>query len=143
MTKLVTRRSVMAAGAAGLAGSLTTLPISMVRLAFAGAREDVRFTYISDSHIQQIKGAQFVRNRVMGLKRAVAEANPIQPEVDFVMFGGDLAQHGNDRPQQTSGSCSAPRRARADRHRLSFVKEKFPLRHPFEGCGPKAPVIIS
>ncbi|WP_442753520.1 metallophosphoesterase family protein [Methylocystis sp. JAN1] len=94
MTKPVTRRSVMAAGAAGLAGTLATLPISMVRLAFAGTREDVSFTYISDSHIQQIKGANFVRNWDMGLKRAVAEANLIQPEVDFVMFGGDLAQLG-------------------------------------------------
>jgi 3',5'-cyclic-AMP phosphodiesterase len=94
MSKLITRRSVMAAGAAGLAGTLTTLPISMVRLAFGGTRDDFTFTYISDSHIQQIKGASFVRNWDMGLKRAVAEANLITPESDFVMFGGDLAQLG-------------------------------------------------
>ena len=75
MTRLITRRSVIAAGAA--AGTLTTLPISMVRLAFGGTREDFSFTYISDSHIQQIKGASFVRNWDMGLKRAVAEANLI------------------------------------------------------------------
>jgi len=62
----------------------------MVRLAFAGEREDFSFTYISDSHIQHIKGATFVRNWDMGLKRAVAEANLIKPESDFVMFGGDL-----------------------------------------------------
>lgn len=92
MTRLITRRSVIAAGAA--AGTLTTLPISMVRLAFGGTREDFSFTYISDSHIQQIKGASFVRNWDMGLKRAVAEANLITPEADFVMFGGDLAQLG-------------------------------------------------
>jgi len=94
MSKLITRRSVMAAGAAGVAGTLTTLPISMVRLAFAGEREDFAFTYISDAHIQQIKGASFVRNWDMGLKRAVAEANIVKPESDFVMFGGDLAQLG-------------------------------------------------
>ena len=94
MSKLITRRSVMAAGAAGVAGTLTTLPISMVRLAFAGEREDFSFTYISDAHIQHIKGASFVRNWDMGLKRAVAEANLIKPESDFVMFGGDLGQLG-------------------------------------------------
>jgi 3',5'-cyclic AMP phosphodiesterase CpdA len=66
----------------------------MVRLAFGGTREDFSFTYISDAHIQQIKGASFVRNWDMGLKRAVAEANLITPEADFVMFGGDLAQLG-------------------------------------------------
>ncbi|MBM3579008.1 MAG: serine/threonine protein phosphatase, partial [Alphaproteobacteria bacterium] len=92
MTRLITRRSVIAAGAT--AGTLTTLPISMVRLAFGGTREDFSFTYISDAHIQQIKGASFVRNWDMGLKRAVAEANLITPEADFVMFGGDLAQLG-------------------------------------------------
>jgi len=94
MSKLITRRSVMAAGASGAVGTLTTLPISMVRLAFGGTRDDFTFTYISDAHIQQIKGASFVRNWDMGLKRAVAEANLIQPESDFVMFGGDLAQLG-------------------------------------------------
>src|ERR1019366_10814660 len=86
MSKLITRRSVMAAGAAGAVGTLTTLPISMVRLAFGGTRDDFTFTYISDAHIQQIKGASFVRNWDMGLKRAVAEANLVQPESDFVMF---------------------------------------------------------
>jgi len=94
MTRLITRRSVMAAGAAAAAGTIATLPISMVRLAFGGERDDFAFTYISDSHIQQIKGASFVRNWDMGLKRAVAEANLMKPESDFVMFGGDLAQLG-------------------------------------------------
>jgi len=84
----------MAAGAAGAGGMLTTPPLSMVRLAFGGTREDFTFTYISDSHIQQIKGATFVRNWDQGLKRAVAEANLVKPESDFVVFGGDLAQLG-------------------------------------------------
>lgn len=92
MSKPITRRSAIAIGAT--AGALTTLPISMVRLAFGGTRDDFSFAYISDSHIQQIKGATFVRNWDMGLKRAVAECNLITPEVDFVMFGGDLAQLG-------------------------------------------------
>ncbi len=94
MSKLITRRSVMAAGAAGAVGTLTTLPISMVRLAFGGTRDDFTFTYISDAHIQQIKGSTFVRNWDQGLRRAVAEANLVKPESDFVIFGGDLAQLG-------------------------------------------------
>ena len=92
MTKLITRRSVLAA--AGATTALTTLPISMVKLAFGGTRDDFTFTYISDAHIQQIKGSSFVRNWDQGLKRAVAEANLVVPESDFVMFGGDLAQLG-------------------------------------------------
>jgi Icc protein len=92
MTKMITRRSVLAA--AGATTALATLPVSMVRLAFGGTRDDFTFTYISDAHIQQIKGASFVRNWDQGLKRAVAEANLIVPESDFVMFGGDLAQLG-------------------------------------------------
>jgi len=92
MTKLITRRSVLAA--AGATTALTTLPISMVKLAFGGTRDDFTFTYISDSHIQHIKGSSFVRNWDQGLKRAIAEANLVVPESDFVMFGGDLAQLG-------------------------------------------------
>ncbi len=111
MTRLITRRSVIAAGAA--AGTLTTLPISMVRLAFGGTREDFSFTYISDAHIQQIKGASFVRNWDMGLKRAVAEANLITPEADFVMFGGDLAQLGKKEELDHGGEM------------LSHLKSKF------------------
>jgi hypothetical protein len=50
------------------------------------------FANISDSHIQQIKGAQFVRNWDQGLKRAVAEANLLSPKPDFVLYGGDIAR---------------------------------------------------
>ena len=68
------------------------LPLSVVRLAFGGSQPDFTFAYISDSHIQHIKGAEFVRNWDQGLKRAVAETNLLTPKPDFVMFGGDLAQ---------------------------------------------------
>lgn len=73
---------------------LATLPISLVRLSFAKGQEDFTFAYISDSHIQHIKGGQFVRNWDQGLKRAVAETNLLVPKPDFVVFGGDLAQMG-------------------------------------------------
>ena len=74
-----------------LAGSL---PVSLVELAFAKSSENFTFAYISDSHIQHIKGNEFVRNWDRGLIRAVAETNLMMPKPDFVVFGGDLAQLG-------------------------------------------------
>lgn len=73
----------------------STLPISLVELAFADEKQNFTFAYISDAHIQQIKGNRFVRNWDRGLIRAVAEANLLTPKPDFVMFGGDLAQLGS------------------------------------------------
>jgi 3',5'-cyclic AMP phosphodiesterase CpdA len=66
----------------------------MVELAFADSGKNFTFAYISDSHIQQIEGAKFVRNWDRGLIRAVAETNMLTPKPDFVVFGGDLAQLG-------------------------------------------------
>ena len=80
------------ATSAAIAG---VLPVSMVRLTFAQQADDFTFAYISDSHIQHIRGAEFVRNWDQGLKRAVAECNLLEPKPDFVMFGGDLAQLGS------------------------------------------------
>jgi 3',5'-cyclic AMP phosphodiesterase CpdA len=81
------------AGAAAFAGAL---PVSLVRIAFGANDPDQDFTfgYISDAHIQQIKGNKFVRNWDRGLIRAVREANLLQPRPDFFFFGGDLAQLG-------------------------------------------------
>ena len=78
----------------GAAAAITTLPVSMVELAFADPAKNFTFAYISDSHIQQIEGAKFVRNWDRGLIRAVAETNLLNPKPDFVVFGGDLAQLG-------------------------------------------------
>jgi len=64
------------------------LPMTHIRLAFADQSQDFTFAYISDSHIQHIKGTKFVRNWDQGLKRAVAEANMMSPKPDFVMYGG-------------------------------------------------------
>ncbi len=72
----------------------SSLPVSMVELAFADDRQNFRFAYISDAHIQHISGKDFVRNWDRGLIRAVAETNLLEPEPDFVLFGGDLAQLG-------------------------------------------------
>ncbi len=73
----------------------STLPISLVELAFAESSQNFSFAYISDAHIQQIKGNRFVRNWDQGLIRAVAETNLLTPKPDFVIFGGDLAQLGS------------------------------------------------
>ena len=81
----------------------STLPISLVELAFADSSENFTFAYISDAHIQQIKGIYFVRNWDKGLIRAVAEANLLTPKPDFVMFGGDLAQLGS-KPELDHGA---------------------------------------
>jgi Icc protein len=79
---------------AGAVAAASTLPVSMVELAFADSSQNFTFAYISDAHIQHIKGTDFVRNWDRGLIRAVAETNLLQPKPDFVMFGGDLAQLG-------------------------------------------------
>ncbi|MGE0761907.1 MAG: metallophosphoesterase [Bdellovibrionales bacterium] len=84
--------------------AMATLPMSMVRIAFGDSKkEDFTFAYISDSHIQHIKGNEFVRNWDQGLKRAVAETNLLVPKPDFVIFGGDLAQLGT-KPELDHGA---------------------------------------
>jgi 3',5'-cyclic AMP phosphodiesterase CpdA len=87
------RRDFLKATTSGLIAGM--LPVSLVRLAAAAQGEPgFSFAYISDSHIQHIKGAKFVRNWDRGLIRAVAETNLLEPKPDFVVFGGDLAQLG-------------------------------------------------
>ena len=92
MTEYAYRRRDFLKGAG--AAAVSTLPLSMVELAFADPRENFTFAYISDSHIQHIKDAKFVHNWDRGLIRAVAETNLLTPKPDFVVFGGDLAQLG-------------------------------------------------
>ncbi len=88
----ITRRDfIKRAGAATAAGAF---PLSVVEMAFADPSQRFTFAYISDSHIQHVKGTEFVHNWDRGLIRAVAEANMLTPKPDFVMFGGDLAQLG-------------------------------------------------
>jgi len=80
---------------AGVLALGSALPISLIELAFAETEQNFTFAYISDAHIQQIKGTRFVRNWDRGLIRAVAETNLLTPKPDFVIFGGDLAQLGS------------------------------------------------
>ena len=97
----VTRRDFLK-GAGALAAA-STLPLATVELAFAESAKSFTFAYISDSHIQHIKGSRFVNNWDRGLIRAVAETNMLQPKPDFVMFGGDLAQLGT-KPELDHGA---------------------------------------
>ena len=87
-----TRRDFIMKSSAAIAAS--TLPVSLVELAFGQAGQSFTFAHISDSHLQHIKGTEFVRNWDRGLIRAVAETNLLTPKPDFVVFGGDLAQLG-------------------------------------------------
>jgi 3',5'-cyclic-AMP phosphodiesterase len=86
------RRDFLKGAAAVTAAS--TLPLSVVELAFADTAQNFTFAYISDSHIQHVRGTEFVRNWDRGLIRAVAETNLLTPKPDFVVFGGDLGQLG-------------------------------------------------
>jgi 3',5'-cyclic AMP phosphodiesterase CpdA len=101
MNKPINRRDFLKAGGAVIGAS--ALPISLVELAFADTAQNFSFAYISDAHIQQIKGNKFVRNWDRGLIRAVAETNLLTPKPDFVIFGGDLAQLGN-KPELDHGA---------------------------------------
>jgi 3',5'-cyclic AMP phosphodiesterase CpdA len=87
----------------GLGMIAGVIPSSLVELSFAGDGEDFTFAYISDAHIQHIRGNQFVRSWDEGLIRAVTETNSLKPEPDFVVFGGDLAQLGS-RPELDHGA---------------------------------------
>lgn len=91
-TRDISRRGFLK-GAGAVAAS-TVLPVTWVELAFAKPQQNFTFAYISDSHIQHIRGTKFVNNFDRGLIRAVAETNLITPKPDFVVFGGDLAQLG-------------------------------------------------
>ncbi|HEY0961567.1 MAG TPA: metallophosphoesterase [Pseudomonadales bacterium] len=89
--KMNRRNFIKKTTAATIAG---IVPMSLIKIAGAQDNQDFTFAYISDSHIQHIRGNEFVRNWDRGLINAVAEANLMNPQPDFVVFGGDLAQMG-------------------------------------------------
>ena len=95
------RRSFLKTATLGIGAS--ALPLTLVELAFAKPSDSFTFGYISDSHIQQIRGTEFVRNWDRGLIRAVAETNLLTPRPDFIMYGGDLAQMGS-KPELDHGA---------------------------------------
>ena len=67
------------------------LPINVAGAAESTARQPFTFAYISDSHLYIKKtNERFIRQ----LLRAVDDVNAMDPQPDFVLYGGDLAQLG-------------------------------------------------
>jgi Icc protein len=85
-----------AVAAQGLLPPHSFQPISVAHAAGpAGKAEAFRIAYISDSHLY----ARNVNDRfINAIMRAVDDVNSMDPQPDFVLFGGDLAQLGQ--PQE-------------------------------------------
>jgi len=68
------------------------VPVRVLGIEDAGAAEaGFTFAYISDSHLYEREiNDRFVRQ----LLRAVDDVNALDPQPDFVLYGGDLAQLG-------------------------------------------------
>ena len=79
-------------GAAVAAGAgITPHSFTPIRVAHAADREGFNFAYISDSHLYKKElNDRFIR----ALLRAVDDVNAMDPQPDFVLYGGDLAQLG-------------------------------------------------
>ncbi len=77
-----------AVAAKGLAHPFSFMPIDV---AYGATDDFFRIAYISDSHLydRQVND-RFVRQ----LLRAVDDVNGLDPQPDFVLYGGDLAQLG-------------------------------------------------
>ena len=83
-----------AAAAAVMAKSIVH-PHSFQPVSVASGARPFRFAYISDSHLYEKElNDRFVRS----LLRAVDDVNAMDPQPDFVLYGGDLAQLGQ--PQE-------------------------------------------
>ncbi len=86
-----------AAVAAAAASGVRFHPTSFQTVAVADAKgpnEGFTFAYISDSHLYKKElNDRFVRS----LLRAVDDVNRLDPQPDFVLYGGDLAQLGQAR----------------------------------------------
>lgn len=84
----------MAAMAAGFAATQSFVPqsfqlVNIVNAAPQSKQQPFTFAYISDSHLyEKTLNERFVRQ----LERAVADINALNPQPDFVLYGGDLAQ---------------------------------------------------
>lgn len=88
----VSAASMGAVLAKGLLPPHSFLPVNVSQAeASPGKAEPFRFAYISDSHLyEKDLNDRFVRS----LLRAVDDVNSLDPQPDFVFYGGDLAQLG-------------------------------------------------
>jgi predicted MPP superfamily phosphohydrolase len=82
----------ISAGIAAAKGLVTPHGFQLVEMAHAeGAKQGFTFAYISDTHLYADKvNDRFVRS----ILKAVDDVNALDPQPDFVLFGGDLAQLG-------------------------------------------------
>ena len=85
----------VSAGIAAAKGLVTPHSFQLVDVAHAqtpgGGETRFSFAYISDTHLYDRKlNDRFVR----AILRAVDDVNALDPQPDFVLFGGDLAQLG-------------------------------------------------
>ena len=83
----------ISAGIAAAKGLITPQSFQLVEVAGAAPSSKPKFTfaYISDTHLYDKKlNDRFVRS----ILRAVDDVNRLDPQPDFVLFGGDLAQLG-------------------------------------------------
>jgi 3',5'-cyclic-AMP phosphodiesterase len=83
------------AGAIVAKGLLPPHSFQLVEVAHAaapaGVAEKFTFAYVSDTHLYSPKlNNQFIR----AAAKAVEDVNRLDPQPDFVLFGGDLAQLG-------------------------------------------------
>ncbi len=89
------RRSFLLGTTATLAASAVTgigNPFTFMRVAYAApAVEPFTFAYISDTHLLNL-GME--HRFVKAIRKAVEDVNAMEPQPDFVLFGGDLAQLG-------------------------------------------------
>jgi 3',5'-cyclic AMP phosphodiesterase CpdA len=87
------KASAAAAGAVLAKGLLPPHSFQLVEVAQAAPQggQPFSFAYISDTHLYEKKvNERFVR----AILRAVDDVNALDPQPDFVLFGGDLAQLG-------------------------------------------------
>ena len=117
--------------AAGAAGAALThgvaqhprsfMPISVAHAATtakgSGGAASFRIAYISDSHLYEKElNDRFVRS----LLRAVDDVNALDPQPDFILYGGDLAQLGQPKElalgAQILKSLKAPVRMMVGEH---------------------------
>src|ERR1700733_2196182 len=118
----VSTGAMAAAVAAGASNHFHSfLPVNVAFAAEGGAGQGFTFAYISDSHLYVKKtNERFVRQ----LLRAVDDINSLDPQPDFVLYGGDLAQLGRkeelDLGAQILKSIKAPVRMMVGEHDWYF-----------------------
>ena len=95
-------KSLMTGTALGAgAATLGFLPLINTMDVAYGAGQGFRFAWVSDTHLYA-KGvnSRFVAKTVKAFK----EVQAMSPPADFMMFGGDLAQHGVGTGPKVGGS---------------------------------------